>query len=905
MTDVVERSARGARTRTPGRQAEPASVVAARALDLVGEDPAAAMALGDEALVLARRQRDGAATTTALRAQGLSARATGDLTVAEEKLRRAVRLALRRDDQHSAAEARMTLSFVLLDAGKVKAALRQSGMASTVLEGVEGARLLAQHGLILQRCGRETAAMETYSAAVARLREAGDEAWEAGLRSNRGVLLAYRGNLSSAEADLLRARDLHRKLGRTSDSAMATWNLGFVATRRGDAVRALALYDEADAVLGPAGIAACQRLMDRAEVMLSVGLAHEGHRLADRAMAELKASGQGADMVECGLLLARAALLDGRPDDAAQAARGARRAASRQQRHSWTLLARHLEVLALEAEGRHGAGVLRRAEQLAEELQGARWSEASAETRLCAARLAVRLGRPVKAATLLAPVVREAKSLTTEIRIQRWHAIALLKQQEGDLAGSLRAARKGLWTLEQRRAAVAATDLQLSVAATGLPLAQLAVEVALAHGSPRALLASLESWRSQNLRTRPVRPPKDEQQSLALERLRRATADVVAARLAGDDTTALVSELGRAERQVIERERRVRPSAVGGHPVGASLRLHDLRSQLGGATLVEMFSLDDRIGAVTLGTHDRGSPRITQLGTLSSCLRELQHLQFALSRLAMGRGSDAMLAAARDSAEDSANKLDELLLRPLRPRLGDGPIVLVPSDGLHAVPWSVLPTTQRVPLHVVPSAVAWSVARQGFGAWDRSRQDTTLVASGPGLEHVEKEAAAIADGRSAVRVLSGARSTVTEVRTGMQGARVAHIAAHGRFEQDNPMMSCLQLADGPLMVYDLEDLDPPPLQVVLAACHSGVARLHAGHELIGLAHALLWFGSSGVVATSLPAPDAETAVLMRGLHDGLARGQGVAEALCRARHGLDTSTPAGYAAAAGFAAYGY
>jgi CHAT domain-containing protein len=119
------------------------------------------------------------------------------------------------------------------------------------------------------------------------------------------------------------------------------------------------------------------------------------------------------------------------------------------------------------------------------------------------------------------------------------------------------------------------------------------------------------------------------------------------------------------------------------------------------------------------------------------------------------------------------------------------------------------------------------------------------------------------------------------------------------------MMSSLQLADGPLMLYDLEDLDPPPLQVVLAACHSAVARLHAGHELLGLAHALLWFGSSGVVATSLPAPDAETAVLMGGLHAGLARGQGVAEALWNARQHVDPSTPAGYATSAGFQAYGY
>jgi tetratricopeptide (TPR) repeat protein len=908
MTDVVERRAQSARPRTPGRQAEPAAAVAARALDLVGEDPGAAIALAGEALVLARRQRDGAATTTALRAQGLAARATGDLAVAEEKLRRAVRLALRRGDDHSAAEARMTLSFVLLDAGKVRSALRQSGLASTVLDGVDGARLLAQHGLILQRCGRTDAALEAYATSLDVVRAHGDVVWESRICSNRGILYAYHGQSSAAEHDLLRARSIELSLGRTLDAAISTWNLGFVAARAGDAVKSLGLYDEGDAVLGPLGSATAQRLMDRAEVVLSVGLSHEAHRLAAAAMAELGTSGQGADMVECGLLLARAALLDGRPHDAAEAARAARRRAIRQQRPSWGLLARHLEVRALEDAGQHGAGLLRRAEQLAEALDRARWPEAAAEARLTAARVAIRLGRSARAAAILAPIVQGRSTvLTREVQIQRWHALAMLRQQDGDLPGALRAARRALVEHERRRAAVAATDLQLSVGATGLPIAQLAVQLAVHAGSPAAVLASLEIWRSQNLRTRPVRPPRDDDQSRALERLRRATSDVMTARLAGEDATSLVLELSRAEREVIDRNRLVRPGGGGPRRQRADARLSEIRAELGGATLVELFAVGDRVGAATTtgGSGRRSGASVTELGSLQACLHEVDHLQFALGRLASGRGSDAMLAAARASAERSVASLDDLLFGPLRSFVRGRPVVLVPSDGLHAVPWALLPALQDGPVHLGPSATAWVAAKRRFTGWAGGSADRILVATWPGLEHAEREAAAIAQGRSRVRILAGRRATVARVRDALQATRTAHIAAHGRFESDNPMMSSLQLSDGPLMVYDLEELSPPPLQVVLAACHSATARLHAGHELLGLAHALLWFGSSGVVATNLPAPDAETAVLMRGLHHGLAAGQGVAEALWAARTTFDTSTPAGYATAAGFHAYGY
>jgi hypothetical protein len=67
---------------------------------------------------------------------------------------------------------------------------------------------------------------------------------------------------------------------------------------------------------------------------------------------------------------------------------------------------------------------------------------------------------------------------------------------------------------------------------------------------------------------------------------------------------------------------------------------------------------------------------------------------------------------------------------------------------------------------------------------------------------------------------------------------------------------------------------------------------------------LLSLGTKAVVATSMPTPDQETATLMRALHVQLRAGSDPAQALCRARGALDDDEPAGYATAAGFAAYG-
>jgi CHAT domain-containing protein len=77
-----------------------------------------------------------------------------------------------------------------------------------------------------------------------------------------------------------------------------------------------------------------------------------------------------------------------------------------------------------------------------------------------------------------------------------------------------------------------------------------------------------------------------------------------------------------------------------------------------------------------------------------------------------------------------------------------------------------------------------------------------------------------------------------------------------------------------------------PHTVVLAACESGRSVVCAGDELLGLGAMFLARGSSQLVASPLPVPDAETAPLMTALHRDVAAGRPVAEALARAQHAV-------------------
>ena len=120
----------------------------------------------------------------------------------------------------------------------------------------------------------------------------------------------------------------------------------------------------------------------------------------------------------------------------------------------------------------------------------------------------------------------------------------------------------------------------------------------------------------------------------------------------------------------------------------------------------------------------------------------------------------------------------------------------------------------------------------------------------------------------------------------LDGAALAHIAAHGTFRADSPLFSSLRMADGPLIVHDFERLDRSPYRIILSSCDTARLASVGADELLGLVTALLPLGTAGVVASSAPVNDAAVVPLMLALHKGLSAGLSLAEALRDARAAL-------------------
>ena len=815
--------------------------------------------------------------------------------------------------------ARASLAVSLVSIGDTDDARRQSQAADTAAPDAVAPVVRLLHGLVLQRTGELNDALGLYASALDRLRARGQQGWIARLLVNRGVLLAYRGDVDEAVDDLGEAEAIARRLDLVVLVAMAAHNLGFAESRRGRPIEALRAFDRASAAYDVLGRP--RRLVavldgDRCEVLLSVGLTSEARTAAAAAVDALARAGASADLAEARLLHAQACLADGHDALAADEARRSAVMLHDAGREAWAALAEHVELQAVvqssSRRGRPPAGLLARARAITRALDANGWPVEAMQARTFVGRIALAHGQRETARTELAMATRTPRG-PARLRVQTWHAAALLRLADGDVDGAMRALESGMDVVDTYRRALGATELRTRASRLGSDLARLGTRLALRQRRPELVLVWSDRWRASALRAAPVRPPDDASEAADLARLRRLVGEEQAAMATGQDTKAVQDEIERVERAIRERTLRRRADAEGrgarsgrdddGGPRASgrrrpgptsSLDVERLRGRLGGRTLVELLEVGGVLHAVLV---DATRLETRRLGPLAPIEDEMRHLLFALRRLSTAPAGSPRVARAGEALAAAAGQLERALLRPLRlPSRPD--LVLVPTGRLHALPWAALPGIRRGTLELSPSASMW-LRPSGRGG-----PRVTLVA-GPGLPGAQLEVAELATIHRRARVMTGDAATTAAVLDAFASTDLLHLAAHGEFRADAPFFSRLALADGPLTVYDLERVRCRVSTVILPACDAAVSDVLAGDEVIGTAAALLGRGVRSVVAPILPIPDVASVPLMLDVHRGLRGGDLPAVALASAvRAAEESDDPQRVAAASAFLCIG-
>ncbi|WP_432958928.1 CHAT domain-containing protein [Micromonospora haikouensis] len=854
------------------------------ALDAVQRYPREAIAIAQRVLA-AGRAVAGDERSTAERAIGLALRELNDLPGALRHLRRAERAAT---TPRARALARMSLGYVLANAGRTAAALRAVTAALPQLTGADAGHARMQRGVVLHYRGRYDEAVRDYSLAVDIGQREGDRLLEARARNNRGLLNAHRG-ARGRDDDLARSAAIFEGLGLDLAAADARWNLGIAAGQRGDTVGALRCFAEVEREYRRLAVPRPALLLDRFELLLSVPLLDEAVEVAAVAVRELNRRGMASDLAEALLARARAALLAGDLDTATGTAAQARARFRRQGRRTWAAFARHVELRAEFRRGTRSAALLTALVRTAGQLDATGWPGPALTTRIDAGRLAAALGRPDRAADLLDAAARARRRGTAPGRAQGWYALALSHRLAGDDRAAARALHRGLAVLDSHRASLGATELRAHSGTYGQELAAEGLDIAVRSGAPARVLAWAERWRASAVRTRAALPPADPDLFAALTELRLVSSLLEDTLLAGRPAHALRGRQARLEQHIRDLSRRVPGGGAVAPPPGVST----LAGRLGPRVLVELVAHGERLRAVLVRD---GRATLHDLGPLAEAANRARLLRFGLRRLVTTGDS----AGVRAGVAHAASALDRQLFDPLRRHLGDRPLVVVPIGALHAVPWSGLPSCAGRPVTVAPSATAWLVADR------RDAPDgPPVLAAGPRLPAAQTEVRQLAGVLPGARVFTGADATAGALTAALDGAALAHIAAHGTFRADNPLFSRLELADGPLLAYELERLPRPPGCVVLSACDSGLSGVRPGDEVMGFTAVLLARGARCLVATVLPVPAEPTTALMLDLHRRMQQGARPARALADAQAAfVATGDGAGLATAAAFVCFG-
>ncbi|RSM74239.1 hypothetical protein DMB66_02195 [Actinoplanes sp. ATCC 53533] len=860
------------------------------ALRLVDGQPRRAWGRAAQALELARRAHDPESAAVAERARGLAALHMSDLDTALRCERGAVRLARRARNHTLAAEARMSLAYVLSCRGQPGRALGVIDRARADLTGVQRWRATAQRGAILQQLGRLGEALEVYREVLPRLRTARDWVWTWRVLNNRGVLQVFRYHFAEALADLREAERLSRREGLGLLAANVRENLGFAHSRQGAVPEALRHFAEAERQYRALGVGVSSLLLDRAELLLSVRLAREAQEAAEQAVAELTRSRGGFKLPEGHLLVATAALLARDCGTALPAARQAAAAFARQHRQDWSAVAR---LVALRCRLGQGLPVaVPDVVRVAEALDAAGWRLPALDARVIAARLALGQGRRAEARALLAAAGAARRAGPAELRIRAWQATAMRHLVDGRRRAASAAISAGLRIAEQYRATLGAADLLAHVSGHRTELVELGLRMAVEARSARRVLCWAERGRASHLLLGRAQPPRDPVLAAALTEVRAVVAELADARRSGTPVAPLERRQALLENRVRDHLRHRRGDYTG---TAAPASPQQLTEALHGAAVLEYVESDGVLYALLLAG---GRVRLRRLGRAAEFAGPLEHLPFAMRRAA-SRDPGTAEAAGR-LLTSLGRRLDELLVGPVRAELGDRPLVIVPTGALQSLPWALLPSCADRPVTVSPSLTLWYQAAQRA-----PRGGTPLAVAGPDLPGAVAEIAALRRLHPGARVLTGDEATAGAVLAALPHAGIAHLAAHGTFRRDNPLFSSLRLADGPLTVYDLQTLPGVPELVILAACDSGLSLVCPGDELLGFSAALLTMGTRALIAAMLPVPDAPAAALMTTVHRRLAAGASPAAALATARRDLARDGgPAERVAAAGFVCLG-
>lgn len=757
----------------------------------------------------------------------------------------------------------------LTSQGKPAEGFQSLAWAEPFADARDRGMLLHQRALILWQSGRPRDSLQWFDAAEPYLEEHGPDWMYAGLFANRGGVWRDLGELRKALQSTQKAIELYTSMGSPVHRVKAMHMEALHWLDLGEVTKALRTFDEVREQYRKHSPELEGFLLGSyADALMYVGMYRQAAEHRTEEIAILRMSGNRRDAAIAEFWRAVVGFEDKQFEMAGAWARQAMDSLYQQGNEAMAFLAQLLILQGQFDSGQEGPGFADRVARLCQALEDRGWTLRLEQARILAARSRIRAGELDGVEELLnnPPQNRGYEALPDNLS---WY---LGKAELADARGEdpMPYIRDGLDALDTYRAEFGSVEFQAGVSTLGIELAGKGLGRAGRKGTAAEALAWSERSRAQVLRIPPVKATADPQVQEALGRLRHARQLVWDLQADGRDPSEALARVRELEEQIRAHDRakpgprrqteRITPESI-----------QELARETD-TVLVSMFGIAGRLCAVLAGGDE-----LRQVELMDRHKAEEVGRRLGADLDALGSGyrlPDRLRLSIERSLGRNAEVLTEGIWDPIREYVGDRQVAIIPFSKIAWVPWPLLSPLRGRPVVVAPSAEAW------WRAVTRSRANgPALIAAGPRLNTAGAEIEQIADFYVGSNLMTAEKSDPELVLQSLDGASVAHLAAHGHHEPDNVLFSRLDFAQGPLNAYELLGLDQPPAHVVLSSCDLGRSTIAVGNETLGFTAALLHAGTSTVVSSLGRVPDDLAAEMMIDYHRRCAAGATPAEAL--------------------------
>lgn len=358
----------------------------------------------------------------------------------------------------------------------------------------------------------------------------------------------------------------------------------------------------------------------------------------------------------------------------------------------------------------------------------------------------------------------------------------------------------------------------------------------------------------------------------------------------GEETelTELQAETTKREKQISNLLRQIESTnnAKTSKNYDADFDLKILQKTLGeNKVLIEFVKFDEYFSAFVI--TDKKINFVKNLVTESEIIELLEGLHFQFGTLRYGAKVSGKFAAELKKRTDFyLRKFYDKLFLPLEKFVEQRNLIIIPANSIYYVPFQALRDGENylIESHEIsyaPSATVWNFLQQ---KQRRNLKNALLIGfADERIPLVNQEIKTLQEIFPSAKTFTGEDANFSAFTENAKNFDILHLACHGQFRPENPLFSSLHLADGNITVRDICANKIKAGLVTLSACETGLSKIFAGDEILGLARGFLSAGANSLVLSLWTVNDEATTELMKDFYTNLQRGATVAASLRQAQ----------------------